>query len=140
MHLEAKSFLAPRWVCLLIAAAIVVGCSQGPPMGTVTGKVTINGAAPPDGSISFFPVDGKSATAGTTITNGEYTAKVPLGKVTIQIRVSKQVGQKRLYPTPDSPVQPIMAEVLPPKYNDRTELTMDVVKGTNERDFDLKTN
>ena len=139
MHLEAKSFSAPRWACLLIATAILVGCSDGPPVGTVTGKVTIDGVAPKDGAISFFPLDGKSPTSGATITDGQYTAEVPVGKVKIEIRIPKQIGQKRIYPTPDSPVQPIMAEALPPQYNDRSTLTMDVQKGANERDFELKT-
>jgi len=108
-------------------------------MGEVKGNVLVNGRPAPTGSISFFPVDGKSPTAGATITDGKYTAMVPLGKVKVEIRVSRVVGQRQLYPTPNSPVQPIMQEVLPPKYNDLTEIEMDVDKGTNEKDFDLKT-
>lgn len=140
MHLEAKSFPSPWLACLLLAAVTAVGCSKGPPMAEVAGNVAVNGQPAKTGSISFFPTDGKSPTAGATITDGKYTAMVPLGNVKIEIRVSKVVGQKRLYPTPNSPVQSILQEVLPPKYNDMTELTMEVQKGTNSQDFDLKTN
>ncbi|MBN2292014.1 MAG: hypothetical protein JXM70_06280 [Pirellulales bacterium] len=129
---------ATRLVCILIMATLVVGCSQGPPMGEVTGNVVINGTPAKTGSISFFPVDGKSTTTGASITDGKYSAMVPLGKVKIELRVSKVVGQKKLYPTPDSPVQPIMQEVLPPKYNNQTNLEMEVQKGTNQKDFDIK--
>ena len=56
----------------------------------------------------------------------------------VAIRVPKVVGERKLYDTPDSPVQPLMEESLPPEFNDRTELTLDVKPGVNERDFDLK--
>ena len=56
-----------------------------------------------------------------------------------RIRVSKVVSQKKLYDTPDSPIKPVLAESLPPKYNDATELTLDVRSGTNAQDYQLKT-
>lgn len=128
-----------RWLgiiaCLLI---VVAGCSE-PTHGIVRGQVTIDGAAPALGSIAFFPTDGKSSTAGGEILNGTYTSKVPLGTSKVEIRVSKVVGKQKLYDTPDSPVQPVLEEVLPPKYNDASELVVEVKKGTNEQNFDLKT-
>ncbi|MHB1035946.1 MAG: hypothetical protein ACYC0Y_15010, partial [Pirellulales bacterium] len=66
-------------------------------------------------------------------------AKVPAGKVKVEIRVSKVVGEKKLYDTPNSPVQPIMQEVLPPTYHDRTTLELDVQPGANEKNYALKT-
>ena len=126
--------------CLLTVAALTTGCSKGgPPMGEVSGTITVDGTPAKIGSSSFFPVDRKSATAGAAIKEGKYTAKVPVGKVKVEIRVSKIVGKKKLYDTPNSPVQPIMKEVLPPKYNDRTELELDVKSGTMEKNYDLKT-
>lgn len=127
------------FACLLAVAALTTGCSKGPPMGQVSGTVTVDGEPAKIGSISFFPLDKKSATAGAAIKEGKYTAEVPVGKVKVEIRVSKVVGQKKLYPTPNSPVQPIMKEVLPPKYNDRTELQLDVTSGAIEKNYDLKT-
>lgn len=128
-----------RIACLLTLLPIVAGCMDGgPPMGTVSGAVTVDGEPAKTGSISFFPVDGVSSTAGGEIKDGKYSAEVPPGMSKVEIRVSKAVGEKRLYNTPDSPVQPIMAEVLPAKYNDRTELTFDVQAGSNERDFHLE--
>jgi hypothetical protein len=132
--------LTSAWVgCLLAVAALAAGCAKGPPMGEVTGTVTVNGTPANTGSVSFFPVDGKAGTAGAVIEAGKYTAQVPVGKAKVQIRVSKIVGKKKLYDTPNSPVQSIMQEVLPPKYNDQTEIELDVQRGKNQKDFDLKT-
>ena len=64
---------------------------------------------------------------------------VPLGSSAVAIRVPRAAGQRKLYNTPDSPVQTIMEESLPAKYNDETELTIDVKPGKNEQDYDLKT-
>ena len=125
---------------ILVAALLLAGgCFAPRTTGDVTGTVSIDGVPAADGSIAFFPVDGKSPTSGTTIKDGKYEAEVPLGTVKVQIRVSKVVGQKKLYDTPDSPVQPLMKEILPAKYNDETELTLDVKPGDNEMNFELST-
>jgi hypothetical protein len=116
--------------------SIVSGCSNAN-RGTVSGSVTIDGQPVKSGSIGFFPIDEKSPTSGATIADGQYTATVPLGPAKVQIRVAKVVGQKKLYNTADSPVQPIMREVLPRKYNDDTELQLDVQPGSNSKDFEL---
>lgn len=140
MHTKTKSFWTPWLGCLLLGTVIAVGCSKGPPTGEVTGNILVNGVPAETGAISFFPVDGNSPTAGAEITNGKYTATVPVGKVKVEIRVSKAVGQQRLYQTPDSPVQTVWAEILPPKYNEQSILSMEVQEGTNEQDFNLNTN
>lgn len=134
----ARRFSFVWFFCLFGVMAMAVGCSEGPPMGDVTGTVTINGVPANTGSISFFPVDGKSVTTGTKIEGGKYSAQVPVGKVKVEIRVSKVVGRKKLYDTPNSPVQEILHEVLPPKYNDRTEIELDVQPGENQKNYDLK--
>jgi hypothetical protein len=139
MRYLANSATAVCLACLLAVVMLATGCSHGPSMGEVTGTITVDGTPAKIGSISFFPMDGKSSTAGAAVKEGKYTAKVPVGKVKVEIRVSKIVGEKKLYDTPDSPVQPIMQEVLPPKYNDRTELELDVQPGKNEKNYDLKT-
>jgi hypothetical protein len=122
-------------VTLLTAA----GCTDsGPLMGEVTGLVLVDGQPAKKGGITFIPVDGKSATAGAEIKDGRYTAKVPLGMAKVDIRVSKVVGKRKLYDTPDSPWQEELAEVLPAKYNDSTELRFEVKSGRNDKEWDLK--
>lgn len=126
---------------LLTSMAAALGCGSGTPAnrGSVHGMVTVDGQPAKAGAISFSPKDGMSPTAGGEIVEGRYKVDVPLGLSAVAVRVPKVTGQKKLYDTPDSPVQPIMTESLPAKYNDETELTLDVKVGDNEQNYDLKT-
>jgi hypothetical protein len=122
---------------LALLGLLVAGCSDG--LSTVSGKVTVDGTPAEKGSISFIPADGATQTTGGEIKDGKYSFRAPRGKMKVQVRVPKVVGKKKLYPTSDSPIQDILAEVLPAKYNDKTELLFDVQPGKNEKDWDLKT-
>ncbi|MEO2049501.1 MAG: hypothetical protein ABGX16_23330 [Pirellulales bacterium] len=135
----------PQIVCQTLLASLLgvaflqgSGCSNNATTAEVSGSVIVDGEPAEMGAIGFVPTDGKSPTAGGGIKNGRYTAQVPFGESKVEIRVSKVIGQKKLYDTPDSKTQPIMAEVLPEKYNDQTELRIDVQPGINEKDFDLE--
>lgn len=123
---------------LMLLLGGLVGCgSSGPTMGRVEGTITVDGQPAAQGAISFIPVDGMSPTAGTKIVDGKYRAEVPVGNCRVEIRIPKTVGQRKAYNTPDSPMIPIVEEVLPGKYNDYSELTIEVEAGTTERNFDL---
>lgn len=125
---------------LLHWMASAAGCGDaGPERGTVKGTITINGKPTASGAIAFMPVSGMAPTAGGKIVDGRYSVDVPLGTSKVAIRVAKVVGQRKLYDHPDSPVQPVMEEVLPAKFNERTELTIEVRPGTTAGDFDLQT-
>lgn len=130
-----------RILSLIVVVSCVCACGCAPEsrMATVTGTVTIDGTPAEKGSISFIPVDGMSPTAGATIENGKYKSEAPIGESKVEIRVPKVVGKKKLYETPESPVQDIMAEVLPDKYNESTELRFTAQKGINQRNFELRT-
>jgi len=90
-------------------------------------------------SIAFFPTDGKSQTTGGIIRQGEYSVQVPFGPAKVEIRVPKTIGKQKMYNTPDSEEIPIVRETLPAKYNNRTELLVDIQPGTNREDFSLST-
>jgi hypothetical protein len=121
----------------MAALLLVTGCAD-PTIGTVSGTITVDGAPAKMGSIAFFPVDGKSTTSGAEILDGQYTATVPLGMSKVEIRVPKVTGQKILYDTPGA-VKETMTESLPTKYNDASELTLDVKPGENRQDYNLTT-
>jgi hypothetical protein len=53
--------------------------------------------------------------------------------------VPKVVGERKVYDAPDSPIKSIMAESLPARYNDASELTVNVKRGENRQDFKLTT-
>ena len=123
---------------LLVSLAIAAGCSQQTSQGTVTGTVTLNGQPLPAGEIRFVPADGQSATAGGTISGGKFTVAVPPGDKKVQISAPKVTGKKKMYETPDSPTVDIVEELLPPRYNVQTELTLTVGNGTQEEKFELQ--
>lgn len=128
----------PAFVALLVLGLSVAGCSSAD-VATVTGTVMVDGEPANAGAVSFFAVDGRAPTAGAPIVDGHYTAHVRPGLCYVQVRVSRVVGEKKLYDTPESPVRQIRAEVLPAKYNDDTELQLDVKPGHNEQNYDFST-
>lgn len=127
-------------ISVLVALAIVVGCSQDDPnRGEVKGMVLVDGQPTASGSISFSPIDGNAPSSGGKIKDGQFSVKAATGTVKVAIRAPKVVGERKLYPTADSPVRKIMKESLPQKYNDNTTLTFEVKPGVTEHTFDLKT-
>ena len=125
-----------RFVFLLLTVMLASGC-EDPTHGIVSGTISVDGVPAETGSIGFIPMDGKSTTAGAPIEEGVYTAIVPVGMVRVEIRVPKIVGKKRIYNTKDSPIQDVMVESLPVKYNDESELTFEVAPGKSQQDYDL---
>lgn len=120
--------------CLTLAA---VGCSGDAKLGQVSGTVSLDGRPLAAGLIRFVPVDGQSPTADTAITEGAYSASVPPGEKRVEITSPKVVGKRKAYDTPDSPTIDIVTELLPARYNTRTELTLTVVTGSQEKEFAL---
>jgi hypothetical protein len=122
-------------VLVLLALA---GC--GPRMGQVSGSVTVDGQPPAEeGAITFTPADGKTSVEGGKIINGHYSVRVPPGPKKVSISFSKVVGKKKLYDAPNSPEMPVTKELLPDRYNEKTELQFDVKAGANEKDWPLST-
>lgn len=69
----------------LVLALVLTGCGgdTGPKLTHVTGKVTLNGAPVPYGSIEFVPdpaKGGKGPAGAAEIINGEFSTKKPNGR------------------------------------------------------------
>lgn len=128
-----------RMLFVVLGVVLTIGCGPESKMTTVTGTVMVDGKLADQGSISFIPVDGMTPTAGAVIEKGKYSSEAPIGESKVEIRIPKVVGKKKLYDTPDSPLQDIMEEVLPPKYNEQTELRFKGEKGKNEKNWELST-
>ena len=121
-------------VMLAFAAA---GCAPETSHGTVRGTVTLDAAPLANGLIRFVPADGQSPTAEAMITDGKFSAQVPLGAKRVSISAAKLVGKRRVYETPDSPSIDVIEELLPPRYNVRSEITLTVTPGQQQKDFAL---
>src|SRR5262249_29853840 len=120
----------------LLFLACLVGCSG---QGGVSGTVTLDDQPLKEGTIRFVPADGKSQTAAATITDGKYSAPVPRGEMKVEISAPKATGKKiKAYDTPDSPVIEETVELLPDRYNVKTELKVTVKGGSQTENFSLK--
>jgi hypothetical protein len=91
MSIDTRRFHLLLGIALLTLAQ--VGCGSGN-FGTVSGSVTYNGTPIEKGTISFYPVDGNSPTAGGEIANGKYkVSQLTPGRKRVQVTVQ---------PTPDA--------------------------------------
>lgn len=121
----------------LVCAAAVTGCSDG--LATVEGQILFDGAPVNRGMISLEPTDGKGPTAGSNVENGKYSIpKVLPGPKSVRISAVKVVGKEKAYETADSPEIEITEELLPKKYNESTELKLDVSAPVTKHDFKLE--
>ena len=124
-------------LAFLVLAIGFVGCAGDSKLAKINGKISINNQPVEKGSISFFPADGSTQVTGTEIIAGQYRSEIPVGESKVDIRVPRKTGSKKLYDTPDSPVQDTFEETLPAKYNEKTELRFTAKSGSNEKHWDL---
>jgi len=133
------------WTVLSLAVLTATGCGSGPAIGEVSGAVTVDGQTPAEGSsITFIPIDGKSPTAGDLIEAGQYSAEVPIGTSKVEVRVPRPATRAAASTAGPGSGGPgggrgLIQESLPAKYNDATELTIDVKPGNNAKDWVLST-
>ena len=126
---------------VLTLLALATGCSDELATGEVSGTVKVNGQVPAVGSsITFIPSDGKSPTAGAVLEEGKYSVRVPVGTARVEIRVPRPIAKARPKAGPGAGPGAeggYIEESLPAKYNDKSELSFEVKKGSNEKDWDL---
>ena len=124
-------------VSLGVAIAMLAGCSASKTHGIVAGTVTLEGSALAEGTVRFVPIDEASQTASARIADGKFTAKVPVGRMRVEFSAPKVTGRQRMYDAPDSPEVDIVGELLPAKYNIRSELTYEVRPGEQSYEIEL---
>jgi hypothetical protein len=121
------------------AVLCISGCSGDSemPKVKVKGVVTYNGDVLSEGAIKFSPISGDGPTTGAVIEEGNYSAEVPPAPMRVEITSPRVTGTRKAYDTPDSPMVDITEEMIPARYNTKTELKFDAADAT-EGDFDLK--
>ena len=124
-----------------VALAVLAGCDSGPKRYPVSGTVKYKGEPVKAGTINFRGDSGDSGSAN--ITDGRYEIPSATGLSPGNYKVAIT------YPDPKAP-QPkggdglpgetvVAKELLPPKYNNQTELTAEVkAQQSNDVSFDLK--
>ena len=129
----------PTVLFVVMCCSALAGCSgKSLKTGTVTGDVSLDGQPLKSGVIHFVSSDGKVATTDAMIADGKYTVEMPPGDKRISISAPKVVGRRKAYDTPDSPTLDVVQELLPAKYNAKTELTLTVTTGSQQNNYDLK--
>lgn len=144
---------------LIVACFALAGCGEGgPPLGTVTGQVTLDGKPAPNVAVTFMPVEGGGSASGITDANGNYelnhtTRKgAPIGKHKVAVTTVQQsqstVDMSQI-PSDSPEYAKAMAEggsynvqftePIPEKYNKKTELEHEVKSGKNVINLELKT-
>jgi len=119
------------WAAALALA--LASCSSENALVTITGNVTLDGAALPEGDILFTPADPQFGGEGAKITGGVYQANVRPGKSKVQIRAT------RLVPGKKGPMgEPAIEDYIPAKYNDQSNLSIDVSASQLKHDFPLQ--
>jgi len=132
---------------LLIAAFLVglgtfAGCSRGGrPLGRVSGFVTYEGNAVPNGTIVFMPVESGPPAYGNLGPDGHYTLSTfssedgaVVGKHLVMI-----TAFEKLTPEEANNIKRMPKMLIPAKYNDakKSKLTAEVSAGDNEISFPL---
>lgn len=137
--------MARRSGWLLVAGLLLVGCGGGDQFAPVSGVVHLSGKPLAGASVSFEPVLSDKATYGPgshAITDAEGRFKL---KVSTQNRSGALIGKHTVRislgdaPKGDPGGAHLTRELLPARYNSKSELTFDVAPGgTSAANFDLK--
>ncbi len=113
-------------------------CSQGPAISSVRGTVTLDGKPLPNATIVFTPEAGGRSSLGRTNDKGEYTLLYTAGKdgaligamkVRITVAEEYQDAREKTHMRP---------ELVPARYNEKSELVANVEPKDNVINFDLQ--
>jgi len=129
---------------ITVVLAPIVGCDSS--AVPVRGNVTLNGEPLADGEITFRPAIGneEGLPAQFEIVAGQYNSSrselvsglVP-GKYTVSITAQRKTGRKVPVEEGASELVDQYEQFLPPRYNDQTELSVDITGDSGSVDFAL---
>jgi hypothetical protein len=116
----------------------IVGCDDD--RAAVQGTVTLDGQDS-EGIISFVPTNGRSTSAAwAEIKQGRYSlpaAQGPaVGNYRVEISWMRKNG-KKFANVANSMLAEQIAEAIPARYNQKSELKADITPGKNQLDFTL---
>lgn len=128
---------------IVVSLTICSGCQDGPELGEVEGRVTLDGSPLEGATVTFLPDSGGRPGTGKTNADGRYTLRftgtkwgAPLGRH--EVRVSTFAYPSTIEHADGTVTShPMLPETLPAKYNQQSELSANVEPGMNEFNFDL---
>lgn len=122
-------------IAAILTCVLLIGCSgkvDAPPLGTVTGKVTLDGKPVTNAIVNFESANGQVA-FGNTDPSGNYELKFRDGLKGAEVGMNKV----RIETILDAPPPAGYKDPIPAKYNSRSTLQMSVQAGKNTHDFEL---
>ena len=122
---------------LVLVTPLFLGCGNRKPV--MEGMITLDGVPVRKGAIQLRPVDGKGQTAGNGVVDGRYRMECSLGTMKVIVNWPQANG-KMMDPGGSGQMIDRYVESVPPKYNERSELTVTVKPGVNVSDFTLEGN
>jgi hypothetical protein len=120
-------------IACAITVLTILGCSRShqPPLGLVSGTVTLDGVPLANAIVRFTPAGPGRTSEGISDNDGHYRLlylrTIPganIDRHTVRITTASEENGGR--------------ELLPPRYHSRTELEARVVSGSNDLDFALR--
>jgi hypothetical protein len=125
------------WGAYYLSSQVIVGRGNLPPLGSVSGKVTLDGKPLPNATVRFIPLEegnknserkGASVALGFTDENGQYrlfyvkdTTGAAVGPSRVEIEAKDQTGRNRVRPD----------------FNVQSTLQREVKSGSQQIDFDV---
>lgn len=123
----------------LLVAITAVGCGKasGPELSTLKGHVTLNGAPLGKARVIYQPASaGGSPSFAETAADGSYELKFNRDRIGVLLGLHRISVTTYRVEEDQSGKETVVLESLPPKYNEKTELSYEVQPGANV--FDLK--
>lgn len=129
----------PQLVLLFLASVIsFAGCNSSgielPDLGSVTGKVTMDGNPLPNVMVAFQPEAGGRFSFAKTQSDGTYEL------IYIDNVKGAVIGNHKVMvttPNESAGPDPSYKDPIPAKYNEATEITKEVKAGSNQIDIEL---
>lgn len=121
-------------VCIL---AIGCGRSDIIPTTVVQGTVSYDGEPVQMGEIRLNPVDINQSGTAAKIEGGKFRADSPLGQMKVVITAYREIKGKVVELNPGEKSAAV-EQYIPTKFNEKTELQLEVKKGLEPVTFDLK--
>ncbi len=132
-----RSFIHSLLPVAAVALSLLSGCDSGPLVSAVHGKVTLDGKPLPNATLVFTPEKAGRSSLGRTNDAGEYKLLFNsdkdgaiVGTTRVRITVAEEYTDSR----DRSRMRP---ELVPAKYNEQSELVVEVEPKDNEINFDL---
>jgi hypothetical protein len=104
----------------------------------VSGEVTVDGQPLASGVMQFLPEAGDAPSEASRVADGKFSAKLQRTKYAVQIYAPREAKTAAKLDENGPGGGPTMEETLPPRYNLRSELKLDVTGPKNDVRFELK--